>query len=251
VFAGYTRGNCYAAARGWSLATIAGAGGAGGAGGAVTRHAISSRFGQGRIRSSEHSGGSSGDVGTGTPGWPDFALFARTWLSIFAGSLALFVIRFLVPSPVEMADNGDGSKLMCGLDVAAVTGGHARFVSYAYFTFDTGSWCGSFRGYPTSQHLLVVLARWLTPLLGLPGTVSLIALGLITCALQSAGIASLACGLRLPLTNTLLVAAALWLVVASEPHTAEARGCAANGSVRAEVQRGGARLGVASSLRRF
>ena len=68
--------------------------------------------------------------------------------------------------------------------------------------------------YSSSEHLLLEVARLLTPAPGLGGTVSLVALGIITCLLQSAGIASLACGFRLKLRPTLLLAAALWLVMA-------------------------------------
>src|SRR6266567_4492646 len=39
---------------------------------------------------------------------------AGLWLSIFSVSLALFVVRFLIPTPVGQADNRDGPRLMCG-----------------------------------------------------------------------------------------------------------------------------------------
>lgn len=113
-----------------------------------------------------------------------------------------------------MADEGDGPRLMCGLGVAPVTGGQARYDAFAYFTFARSSGCANASVYSSSEHLLLVLAGWLTPVLGLPGTINLIALGLITCVLAAAGIASLACGLRLQVRGTLLVAAALWLVMA-------------------------------------
>jgi hypothetical protein len=123
-------------------------------------------------------------------------------------------VRFLVPAPVGMADNGDGPRLMCGLSVAPVTAGHTRYDAYAYFTFGASPSCANADVYSSSQHVLLVLARWLTPLLGLPGAVNLVALGLVTCAVQSAGIASLACGLRMRLRGTLLVALAAWLIMA-------------------------------------
>jgi hypothetical protein len=145
---------------------------------------------------------------------PDITAFARRWAAIFGGSLVLFVIRFLIPAPVGMADNGDGPRLMCGLGVAPVTGGSLRYDGFAYFTFVPSSTCANADVYSTSEHLLLVVARDLTPLLGLAGTVNLVALGIVTCALQAGGIASLACGLRLRLRDTLLVAAALWLIMA-------------------------------------
>ena len=145
---------------------------------------------------------------------PDIRLFARWWLTVFAGSLVLFLARFLLPSPVGMADNGDGPRLLCGLGVAPVTGGLPRYDGFAYFTFTPSAGCVNADVYPSSEHLLLAGARDLTPPLQLPGMLNLIALGLITCVLQSAGIASLACGLRLRWRYTVLLAAALWLIMA-------------------------------------
>jgi hypothetical protein len=136
------------------------------------------------------------------------------WLAIFGVATGLFALRFLVPSPVGMADNGDGPRLMCGLGVGPVTAGHARYDAYAYFVFDHARSCPSADVYPSSEHLLLVAARWLTSVLGLPGQVNLIALGLITCAIAAAGIASLAAGLQVSVRAQVLTAVALWLVMA-------------------------------------
>jgi hypothetical protein len=139
---------------------------------------------------------------------------AAAWASVFAVSLGLFTVRFLVPVPVGLADNHDGPRMMCGLGVGPVTGGHARYFKYAYFMFHSDPACSRVHVYPSSQHLMLDAASWLTPVLGLPGTVNLIALGLLTSAIASVGIASLATGLRMPLWGRLLVAAAVWLVMA-------------------------------------
>ena len=137
------------------------------------------------------------------------------WGAVFGGSMVLFLLRFLVPSPVGMADDGDGPRLMCGLGVSPVTGGNERYDGYAYFRYalSPGN-CAHASLYSSSQHVLLVAARWLTPVLGLKGAVSLIALGVLTCALASVGIASLACGLAPAIRSRLTVAAALWLVMA-------------------------------------
>ena len=136
------------------------------------------------------------------------------WLSIFAVSLGSFAVRLLVPSPVGLADNHDGLRLTCGLGVAPVTGGHPRWFSYAYFQFDRDPRCAGHPLYPSSQHFLLDAAKWLTPVLGLPGTLNLIALGLLACAIIAFGIASLATGLRLRPRAQLMIAAAVWLVMA-------------------------------------
>jgi hypothetical protein len=54
----------------------------------------------------------------------------------------------------------------------------------------------------------------LTRVFGLPGTLNLIAVGVLMCVLASVGIASLATGLRLRPWAQLLVAAAIWLIIA-------------------------------------
>jgi hypothetical protein len=137
---------------------------------------------------------------------------AALWLSIFTVSLGLFVVRFLVPSPVGQADNHDGPRLMCALGVVPDTGGHTRFFEYAYFQYAASRPCSS--PYLSSQLVPLEIARLLTPVLGLPGKLNLIALGLLTSALVSVGIASLAVGLRLPLWGRLAVAAVVWIIMA-------------------------------------
>jgi hypothetical protein len=151
----------------------------------------------------------------GGAGWPARRQFARHWLLIFGGSLSLLLLRFLVPSPVGLADDGDGARLMCGLGVAPVTGGHQSYDAYAFFRYALSpGTCSHAAVYQSSEHLLLVAAQWLTPVLGLPGRVSLIALGILTCGLVAVGIASLACGLGTAVRGRLAVAGGLWLVMA-------------------------------------
>jgi hypothetical protein len=138
----------------------------------------------------------------------------RTWLLIFAGSLALFLIRFLVPTPVAQADNRDGTRLTCGLGLGPVTHGHPRYFRFAYFEYISRSSCAGRAPYPSSELLPMELARLLTPVFGLPGALNLIALGVLLCVLASVGIASLATGLRIRLWAQIAVAAATWLIMA-------------------------------------
>jgi len=110
-------------------------------------------------------------------------------LSIFAVSLGLFIVRFLVPTPVGQADNHDGPRVMCDLGVWAVTHGSPQWFRYAYFEFaPQAAACAQAGRYPSSQLVPLELARILTWVLGLPGTVNLIALGLLTCVIVSFGI---------------------------------------------------------------
>jgi hypothetical protein len=138
----------------------------------------------------------------------------RRWLGFFAVSLGLFLIRFLVPTPVAQADNRDGPRLMCGLGLEPVTHGLARFFRYAYFQYDTAPGCAGRAPYPSSQVVPLELARLLTPVFGLRGALNMIALGIVMCLLAAVGIASLVVGMRIRLWAQLLIAAAIWLIVA-------------------------------------
>jgi hypothetical protein len=138
----------------------------------------------------------------------------RAWLAIFTVSLAAFLVRFLVPNPVAQADNRDGPRLMCGLGLVPVTHGRPRFFSFAYFEYVHSPACAGRAPYPSSQLVLLELARLLTPVFGLPGSLNLIAQGVLMCTLASVGIASLATGLRVRLWAQLLVAAVIWVIVA-------------------------------------
>jgi hypothetical protein len=141
--------------------------------------------------------------------------FAARWLAVFCLSLGLFAVRLLVPTPVGQADNHDGPRLVCGgLGLGPATGGHARFFLYAYFTYVPHTACAHIALYPSSELVPLLAARLLTLPSGLPGTLNLIMLGVLFCVIASAGIASLAAGLRMPLWAQLLVAAAAWLIVA-------------------------------------
>ena len=139
------------------------------------------------------------------------------WLSIFAASLTAFLIRLLVPVPVGQADNRDGPRVMCGfpLHMSPAYNHHdPRFFRFAYFRYATSTVCHNHLPYPTSEIIPLVIARGLTPLLGLPGQLNLIALGVLICALASVGIASLVTGLRIRLWAQVLLATCIWVIVA-------------------------------------
>ena len=142
---------------------------------------------------------------------------AGLWLAIFGVSLGLFLVRLLVPVPVGQADNRDGPRLMCGrgLHLAPVVPrGDPRFFRFAYFTYAPSPSCARLPTYPSSELVPLEAARLLTPVLGLPGTLNLIALGVLMCVLTSVGLASLATGLRMRPWAQLLLAAAVWLIMA-------------------------------------
>jgi len=137
---------------------------------------------------------------------------------IFSGALGLLLVRFLLPVPVGQADNRDGPRLMCGAGFRfgpLFPPHHPRFFRYAYFPYAPSPECRAFgRPYPTSEILPLELARGLTRLLGLPGTINLIALGLIFCVAAATGITALATGLRVRPWAQIVIAAAVWLIIA-------------------------------------
>ena len=154
-------------------------------------------------------------------GWPPRSGIRRRlrrapglWLSIFGVSLGLFLVRFLVPTPIGQADNRDGPRLMCGVFGLGpvVPRGYPRFFRYAYFQYVPAS-CGR-SPFATSEVVPLEVARLLTPVFGLPGTLNLIVLGMLMCVLASVAIASLATGLRVRPWGQLLAAAAIWLIMA-------------------------------------
>ena len=129
-------------------------------------------------------------------------LRARNWLAIFTTSLALFLLRFLVPTPVAQADNRDGPRLLCGLGLAPVTDGHPLFFRYAYFEYVSRAFCAGRVPYPSSELVALEIGRLLTPVFGLRGELNMIAVGVLWCALASVGIASLVTGLRVRSVGT-------------------------------------------------
>jgi hypothetical protein len=137
---------------------------------------------------------------------------------IFSGALGLLLVRFLLPVPVGQADNKDGPRLMCGTGfrLGPVVPPHdPRFFRFAYFAYAPSPECRTFhRPYPTSEAVPLELARVVTRLLGLSGTINLIALGLIFCVLAATGITALATGLRVRPWAQVVIAAALWLIIA-------------------------------------
>ena len=158
----------------------------------------------------------------GWPGWTSgignrgegVSATAWTWLAIWAVSLGLFLLRLLVPTPVAQADNRDGPRLLCGLGLGPVTGGHPLFFRYAYFEYVTQASCSGRAPYPSSELVPLEIGRVLTPIFGLRGALNMIAVGVLICVLTSVGIASLAVGLRVRLWVQLLVAAVVWVIMA-------------------------------------
>lgn len=131
----------------------------------------------------------------------------RRPLALFAASLQLMIFRFLLPTPVGLADNGDGARLVCQLDV----GGTWPTFEHVLFYYPPAAPCQL--DYASSQLWLDNLAIRLGSLLGHTGF-NLVDLGLICIAVASAGITLVAFAAPLPLRLRFALGGLLWLVVA-------------------------------------
>ncbi|WP_103355062.1 hypothetical protein [Amycolatopsis sp. CA-128772] len=136
---------------------------------------------------------------------------ARLGLGVFGASLALFVVRFLVPRPIAMSNNGDGARVLCG---AGLTwhGGPEPFIHLTY-TADPGA-VPCRPTYLLTQSWLADLAVRLGRLLGLHATLSLVVLGLLSSVIAAAAVTAIVLGLPQPRRTRLFAAAGLLLVVA-------------------------------------
>jgi hypothetical protein len=136
---------------------------------------------------------------------------AKLGIGVFGTSFALFVLRFLVPRPVAMSNNGDGGRVLCG---AGITwkGLPEAFVHLAYTPAAGAPPCRP--TYLLTQSWLADLAVRIGRLIGLPGTLSLVVLGLLSSVVAAAAIAAIVLGLPYSRRARLAVAAALLLVVA-------------------------------------
>jgi hypothetical protein len=133
----------------------------------------------------------------------------RFGLGVFVLSLGVLLLRFLVPRPVGMADNGDGWRLLCDLG-----GRHPELKSefYVHFAYGPGSACKS--DYISSQAWLDWFASKLGKALGSSAEFNLLVLGAITCVLVAVGVAATVLGLDLSRRNRVIAAVLLLLVMA-------------------------------------
>ena len=109
--------------------------------------------------------------------------FAPVWLG--ATAAVAMAVRLLYPTPVGMADNNDGSRLMCvaGADASAPDAKEAlwHFVLLRYQVRRDQGRCG---GYPSTEALPFRLVAWLhRDVLGLAGAIDLREMIVVYCLL--------------------------------------------------------------------
>ncbi|MFC9255077.1 glycan biosynthesis hexose transferase WsfD [Amycolatopsis thailandensis] len=128
---------------------------------------------------------------------------------VFFAALGVLLVRFLIPRPIGMADNGDGWRILCRLGAREVDRPSEHFVRFSYGPAPV---CDS--EYISSQSWIDEIAGGAGRLLDLPGTLNLLVLGVLGCLLVAGGIAAIVAGLRLSVRNSVIATAALLLVAA-------------------------------------
>lgn len=128
---------------------------------------------------------------------------------VFAAALTVLLVRFLVPRPVAMSDNGDGFRVLCGAGIPW-KGKPEGFVRLSY----PGPAGECDATYLLSQSWFARIARSIGGLLGLESALSLVVLGVLTSVLAAAAIALIVIGLPCSRRVRVLAAAGLLLVVA-------------------------------------
>lgn len=132
----------------------------------------------------------------------------RFGLAVFLASLALLLVRFLVPRPIGMADNGDGWRLLCKLGGKQLDRPSEGFVRFSY---GTGVPCTS--DYVSSQTWLDWLANKIGHVLGTDAILNLLVLGVGTCVLVAVAITATVLGLDLGRRGRIVATVLLLLVM--------------------------------------
>jgi hypothetical protein len=128
---------------------------------------------------------------------------------LFLASLAVLLVRWLVPGPIGAADNGDGWRLLCQLGAADPERYSEDWVIMAYPPVGP---CGS--AYVSTQLWLDQVAQWMGHQLGSTAVLNLYVLGALSCVLLAAAVTLVAVALPLPAVGRLVAAGLVLLVVA-------------------------------------
>ena len=124
------------------------------------------------------------------------ALFAALVGLAAGGGLAA---RLFVGGAIGLSDQGDGTRLLCSLGLREGNPYNTPMTDYVYLTWYSHQWFGEACGalgsgepYNSSQLWFLSVAKWLTPILQLPGGLDLRALGLVFCVVVAVLMAALA-----------------------------------------------------------
>lgn len=128
---------------------------------------------------------------------------------LFGVSLAVLLLRWLVPQPVGAADNGDGWRLLCPLGASEPDRVLEDWVQMSYAPVPV---CGS--DYVSSQAWFQRAASGIGRLLGGDAVLDLHVLGVLTCVLVASAVTALVVGLPLSRRGRAIAAALVLLVLA-------------------------------------
>jgi hypothetical protein len=128
---------------------------------------------------------------------------------LFGVSLAVLLLRWLVPGPIGAADNGDGWRLLCPLGASEP---ERVLEDWVQMTYRPSPVCGS--DYVSSQAWFQRAAQWIGHVLGSDDALDLYVLGTLTCVLVAGAVTCLVLGLPLPWRGRAVAAVAVLLVLA-------------------------------------
>jgi hypothetical protein len=131
------------------------------------------------------------------------------------------IVRLLLPTPVGLADQGDGHRLLCQLGLRADIPWDASpnaFVRFTWLNYQfVGETCGANgtgQPYFSSELLLLRIASWLTGAFGLPGGLDLRVLGVVCAVIAGIAVGWLVAELRGPVLGRAAVGLATAAVLA-------------------------------------
>lgn len=126
-------------------------------------------------------------------------------------SFAILWLRFAIPQPVGLADNGDGIRLTCDLNLVPAAPVLDAYVQTTHV--HSASSCAGLAPYGSSQELFLDAAAHITRLLGLSSGLDLTVLLVIEIAAVAAAIGLLALFLPLRRLGRIIAAGAVLLVM--------------------------------------
>jgi hypothetical protein len=145
----------------------------------------------------------------------------RVAAMVGAAAAVGLLLRMLLPGPVGLSDQGDGHRLLCQLGLRNDVPWNTSQADYVYPTWVEhrfyGQTCGANgtgEPYFSSQLGLLRFARFLTPILHLPGDLDLRALAVVCCLLAGLAIGWLVAEVRGPAWARVGVGVAVTIVVA-------------------------------------
>ncbi len=151
------------------------------------------------------------------------AVLQGRWVALLVGVLSggFLAARLFVGGAIGLSDQGDGTRLLCSLGVREGNPFNASETDHVYLTWYPHHWYGEACGaigsgepYNSSQLWILHVAKWLTPILGLPGGIDLRALGVVFCVLVGLAVGGLYLLLPGSVWGRLLGVAVAMLVVA-------------------------------------